>query len=173
MQANLNVRYAEENAKKGPLSSVRPLHIEVGEFIDKRPETDKIGYKRGGFGEKTGKIVTTKPVPQIVREAILLEFLKNGHLIGKTDKDIILSGTITSFWFDLQYVTGIGTISVNLNIIDGKTGATLLTRTYNGNYIGLPGPWDHGIMNVMNVALERMVQQMGADNKLIQVLKSL
>ena len=73
-QANLNVRYAEEQARKGPLSSVKPLNIEMGEFIDKRPETDKIGYKRNGFGQQTAKIVTTTPVPQIVREAIITEF---------------------------------------------------------------------------------------------------
>jgi curli biogenesis system outer membrane secretion channel CsgG len=177
-QANLNVRYAEENAKKGPLSSVRPLSVEVGEFIDKRPETDKIGYKRNGFGQKTANIVTTKPVPQIVREAILIEFLKNGHLTGGPDNNVVLSGTITSFWFDCQInfwtVEFMGTVSVDLNVIDGKTGATLLMHTYQGHYNeksmgGLAGTWER----VMNTALERMIQQMSTDNKLIQVLKSL
>jgi curli biogenesis system outer membrane secretion channel CsgG len=176
-QANLDIKYADASVKKGPLSSVRPLKIEVGEFTDKRSETDKIGYKRNGFGQKTANIVTTKPVPQIVREAILTEFLKNGHLSGG-DKNIILSGTITSFWFDYQInfwtVEFMGTVSVDLNVLDGKTGSVLLTRAYHGHYNeksmgGLEGTWER----VMNAALERMVQQMSTDNKLIQVLKDL
>ena len=67
-----------------------------------------------------------------------------------------------------------GTVSVDLNVIDGKTGATLLTRTYQGHYNeksmgGLEGTWER----VMNAALERMVQQMSTDNKVIQVFKEL
>lgn len=73
-QANLDVAYNLEKAKKGPMSSLKPLNIEIEAFVDKRPETDKIGYKRNGFGQKTAKIVTKKPVPQIVREAFLAAF---------------------------------------------------------------------------------------------------
>lgn len=177
-QANLNVMYAEENVRKGPLSSIKPLNIEIGEFIDKRPETDKIGYKRNSLGQETANIVTTKPVTQIVREAISIEFLKNGHLLSGENRTIVLSGEITSFWFDSQVgfwtVEFMGTVSIDLNVIDSKTGAIMLTRTYQGHYNeksmgGLEGTWER----VMNVALERMVQQMSTDNKLIQVLKAL
>jgi uncharacterized lipoprotein YajG len=177
-QANLNVKYAEENARKGPLSSVNPLNIEVGEFIDKRPETGKIGYKRNGFGQQTAKIVTTQPVPQIIREAISTEFIKNGHLVTNVNRNILLSGTITSFWFDYQMnfwtIEFMGTVGVDLNVIDGKSGAVLLTRAYQGHYNeksmgGLEGTWER----VMSTALERMVQQMSTDNKLIQIIKAL
>lgn len=177
-QGNLNVMYTEDNARKGPLSSVKPLNIEIGEFVDKRPETDKIGYKRNGFGQQTAKIVTIKPVPQIIREAISAEFLKNGHLLTSENKNIVIAGKITSFWFDVQMnfwtVEFMGTVSVDLDIIEGQTGTILLTRTYQGHYNeksmgGLEGTWER----VMNTALERMLQQMSTDNKLIQTIKAL
>jgi Uncharacterized lipoprotein len=177
-QGNLNVRYADDNTRKGPLSSVKPLNFEVGEFVDKRPETDKIGYKRNGFGTKTASIVTTQPVPQIVQEAMVTEFRKNGHLTTSNNKDLLLSGTITSFWFDYQVnfttVEFMGTVSVDLDVTNGKTGSVMLTRAYQGHYNekslgGLEATWER----IMNVALERMVQQMSTDNKLVQALKSL
>ena len=137
-QANLNVRYAEEDARKGPLSSVRPLNFEVGEFIDKRSETDKIGYKRDGFGQKTAKIVSMIPVPQIIQEAIITEFEKNGHIMFRDNRDILLSGIINYFWFDSQMnfwtVEFMGTVSIDLNVSDAKTGTVLLTRSYQGYY---------------------------------------
>jgi hypothetical protein len=46
-------------ASKGPLSTVTPRRIEVGAFTDKRPETERIGYKRNMYGSKTADIVTT------------------------------------------------------------------------------------------------------------------
>ena len=177
-QVNLNVRYAHDNARKGPLSSVKPLKFEVGEFIDKRPETDKIGYKHTGFGTKTATIVTTQPVTQIVKEAIVTEFQKNGHLMAGDHRDLLLSGTVTSFWFDyhVSFITieFMGTVSVDLDVTNGKTGAIMLTRTYQGHYNekslgGLGGTWER----IMNVALERMVQQMSTDNKLVQALEGL
>lgn len=173
--ARLNVMYAEENARKGPLSNINSINIEVGEFIDKRPEIDKVGYVRNGLGAKTASIVTIKPVPQIVREAIVSEFQKNGHIINPDNNDFIINGIITSFWFDLQMnfwtVEFMGTVNVDVNVVNGKTGNLLLTRTYQGHYNekssgGYKATWER----VMNTALERMVQQMSTDSKLIQTL---
>jgi hypothetical protein len=45
MQSNVAVNYNPAKIAKGPLSSIHPLSVTLGEFKDKRPETDKIGYK--------------------------------------------------------------------------------------------------------------------------------
>ncbi len=67
-----------------------------------------------------------------------------------------------------------GTVSVDLNVCNGKSGSTILTRSYQGHYNeesmgGLEGTWER----IMNVALERMVQQISSDNKLVETLKGL
>lgn len=176
--ATLKVGYDEGRASRGPLATVQPLYVEVGEFVDKRPETDKIGYKRNGFGQKTANISSAKPVPEIVREALAVEFARNGHLKAAARKDILLSGEVTTFWFDSQVnfwtVEFMGTVGITMNVVDGKSGTVLLTRTYQGHYNeksggGLTGTWER----VMNSALERMMQEIGTDAKLLQALKSL
>lgn len=75
-QANLNIVYDEAKASKGPLSNIAARQLMIGEFKDVRPERDKIGYKRNGYGMKTADIVTQKPVTEIVREAVTAEFSK-------------------------------------------------------------------------------------------------
>lgn len=177
-QANLDVAYNPEKTREGPLSSLKPLNIEIKEFLDKRPETDKIGYKRDGFGQKAAKIVTKKPVTQIVREAFVAAFKKNGHLIASGNKDISISGAITTFWFDTEMhfwtVEFMGTVSVDLKVVNGKTGEVLLTRTYEGHYNekstgGLQKTWER----VINTALERIVRQVSTDPKLLKALQSI
>lgn len=174
--ATLNVGYTAADASRGPLSGVEATRVEIGPFVDKRPETTKIGYKRNGFGQKTADIVTTKPVPDIIREALAAEFRKNGHEVAAAERDLVLSGEVTEFWFDYQMnfwtVEFFGTSAIVLNVADGRTGATLLTRTYQGHYTeksmgGLDATWER----VMNEALQRMVREVGSDARLVQVLK--
>ncbi len=177
-QSDLDVVYNLENVKRGPLSSLQPLNIEIAEFVDKRPERDNIGYKRDGFGNKGGKIVTNEPVPQIVREALITEFKKNGHHVVSGDKrDVYVSGRINTFFFDMQTgwtIEFMGMVNVDLKVTKSKTGEVLLTRTYQGNYSekclgGLEGTWER----VMSIALERMVRQASTDTELIEALRKI
>ena len=134
----LNVAYNLDKVNTSPLSSLQPLNIEITEFVDKRPETDVIGYVRNVFGNKVRKIVTNQPVNQIVRDAFVVEFKTNGHnIVSNGNKDISISGMINTFWFDAQTgwtVELIGTVNVDLKVINSKTGKVLLTRTYQGYY---------------------------------------
>jgi curli biogenesis system outer membrane secretion channel CsgG len=176
--ATLKLGYDDAKAARGPLATVQPLHVEVGTFVDKRPETDKIGYKRNGFGQKTANISSAKPVPDIIQEALTAEFTRNGHLKAAERKDLVLSGEVTTFWFDSQVnfwtVEFMGTVAITMNVVDGKTGAVVLIRSYQGHYNeksggGWTGTWER----VMNTALERMLHEIGTDPKLLQALKSL
>lgn len=175
-QANLNVKYDSEAARVGPLASIRPVTIDLQEFVDKRPEKSKIGYKRNGFGQKTADIVTMKPIPQIVKEALTTEFIKNGHIVSATGNSLAISGEITSFWVEFQInfatVEFMGTVGINLNLVDAGSGAVLYSQSYQGYYDesalgGLEGTWER----VMNTALERMVRDVSTDPKLIEILK--
>ncbi|MGA3115371.1 MAG: YajG family lipoprotein [Syntrophobacteraceae bacterium] len=175
-QANLNVKYDSEAARVGPLASIRPVTLDVQEFVDKRPEKLRIGYKRNGFGQNTADIVTQKPVPQIVKDALMTEFIKNGHTVSATGNSLAISGEITSFWFELQVnfttVEFMGTVEVDLNLVDPGSGAVLYSQSYQGHYNetrmgGLEGT----VERVMNTALERMVRDMSTDPKLLEILK--
>lgn len=175
-QANLNVAYDDAKAAKGPLSNVPARRLAIGEFKDVRPERDKIGYKRNGYGMKTADIVTQKPVTDIVRQAVSAEFSKNGHRISGDAPEFVLAGEITTFWFDMQVnfwsVEFMGTVAVDFSVADGKSGAALATRKYQGHFNekslgGLDSTWER----VMNTALALMIEEMSTDTKLLEMLQ--
>ena len=72
---------------------------------------------------------------QIIRDALLAEFEKNGHLLNSSNKDIAITGEITTFWFDMQIgfatVEFMGTVGVNLKVVNSKTNEVLLTQPYH------------------------------------------
>lgn len=176
-QGNLNVSYDETKSKVGPLSAIRPLKAEIREFVDKRSVKDKIGYKRNAYGAQMASIVTTTPVPKIIRDAIATEFAKNGHQVVSLTPDIIIEGDVDTFWFDMQVnfftIEFMGTVGVTMRVIDPGTGEVLYSEKSEGHYNeksmgGLEGTWER----VMNTALENMIRQMSTDKKLTDCLKA-
>jgi hypothetical protein len=135
--ATLKVRYDEALAVRGPLSSVEPRRVLIVPLADKRPEIDKIGWKKNGYGMKTAKIFSAKPVPEVVREALALELAKNGHRLA-SDPQVKLTGDVTEFWFDYQVgmftIEFVGTVGMTLNVVDGQTGEAMYSGAYQGNY---------------------------------------
>ena len=173
--ATLDVGLKPTDTGRGPLSSVPPATVRVADLVDKRPDTDRIGYKKNGFGSKTADVVTERPVPVIVRDAIATEFSANGHRIGH-DADLVVSGSVTTFWFELtphfSTLEFSGTVAADLTVSDAKTGQALVTRSYQGNYtdksmVGYEGTWQR----VMNTALERMVRDIASDPRLLAALR--
>jgi uncharacterized lipoprotein YajG len=177
-QANLKVDYDPAKTPKSALSSVGASKVSITEFTDKRAEKDKIGYKRNAFGSKMAPITTVKPVPQIVRDAVSGEFVKNGLVVDAPTPDGSLTGDITSFWFDYQVgfttVEFMGTVGVDMTLKDARTGEVRHAAKYQGHFNekslgGLEGTWER----VMNGALEDMIRDMSADRKLVEALKGI
>ncbi len=177
-RADLNVNYPESAARQGPLSSIVPVSIQVDTFSDARPDQNRIGYKRNGFGMQTADIITTQPVPLIIRDALVVELKKNGHLAQADHYVAAITGVIRTFWFDYQVnfwtVEFMGTIGVEVGVVDPNTKRVLVSRTYQAHYNeksmgGYVGTWER----VMNVTLERLIRQIGTDQQVIEALKSL
>ena len=109
------------------------MDIEVGTFVDKRPKKDSIGDIRDGMGIMvTSRIQSKKPVTEVVREAFVEMLRKNGHRVVSSNQDISVSGSVTNVWIDFRTkmasVETIATVTVDLNVVDEKTGAVLLSR---------------------------------------------
>jgi hypothetical protein len=163
--------------KAGALSSIKPLKIEIGNFTDNRQEATRIGDLRNGFGGKAGEINTARPPADIVHEAIVSVFNKNGHITDSNDKNIIVSGSVETYWFESQLRAAswelMGTIDVNIVFRDGQTDNILYNNKYSGHHNvkkGIFGPKD--IIDVMDWAMENLTDQISNDTKLIEALKS-
>ena len=96
-KSTLNVQYTADNAQKGPLSTIEPLSIELGDFTDKRKDTVRIGFKRSGYGQQTADIVSARSVSEVVKDAHAAELAANGHVFNRDPKNVVLTG---AFWFD-------------------------------------------------------------------------
>jgi hypothetical protein len=129
---SLDIGYGEPAANRALLASVAPRRVVVPAVTDRRANKSQIGSKPEG-----GKpIVTVRPVPDIVREALVVELRKNGHEVVAGPGDAIVAVDVEEFWLEAvdPSVTTlyVGRVAIALAIADGRTGDRLLTRRYVG-----------------------------------------
>lgn len=180
----LDIAYDEAAANRGYLSSLEPRRIQVAPVTDKRAVTAQIGFMINQHGVVVGHAVSGRPVPEIVRDALVAELKKNGHAVNSDEPDVVFSTDINEFRFDYP----IGTVAMTLTVTDGRTGAPLLTREYRGVYRRgvphevvlhdiFPGLYDgfekykRAGQYVMNAALQRMMRDLATDQKLVEALR--
>lgn len=177
MSANLDVGYKDMAASPGPLAAIAPRRVAIAEVVDKRRETDKIGYKRHGLGGRSATIFPDRPVPEIVREALATELRRNGHAVVSDEPDRVVSVEVTEFWIDTQIgwlgPTFIASTGVVLTVANQRTATTLLRRTYHGSYREkfLTVMPDGTIARIVSRALEEMMRDLGTDGRLVEALK--
>jgi uncharacterized lipoprotein YajG len=175
-KTRLDVGLKPFEAGFGPLAAVPTATVKVVDLADQRPDRARIGYTKTGFGDTAADILTVRPVATIVRDAIVTEFTASGHRAGD-DADLIVSGAITTFWFDwASHSTSLeltGTVAADLTISDAASGRPLVRRAYRGRYseTSLVGVAEPTWQRVMNIALQRMVRDVAADPGLLTALR--
>jgi hypothetical protein len=161
---SVDVGYPEAETKKALLANVAPRRVTVAPVTDRRGDKDRIGAS-----PKDGKaIVTARPVPDIVRDALVLEVTKNGHQVVAAPADVVVTADVEEFWLDAvgrspttQYV---GRVAIAVTITDGHTG----DRLWNRRYVGIrrrtaEADSKTAWREVMEVALARTVRDIATD----------
>ena len=164
----LDVRYPEAAANRAMLASVGSRRVEIRSVTDRRIDTARIGSK-----PDNGKnVVTSRPVTDVVREALLVEIGKNGHAVVIERGDVVLAADVEEFWLDT--VTGYGTtqyvgkVVFALTVIDGRSGDSLATRRYIGiKRRQIDKPADDVAREVMDAALARSMRDLATDRALV------
>ena len=173
--AHLDIGYDESKAISGPLSTVSPQRMIMGKFVDNRPETGLVGYKRNGFGQHTADIMPNKPVNVIFQNAISSVLKKGGHSVVEKG-NIEVQGDIKTFWFDVKVgfwtVEFMGNAAVHLVIKDVDNSNIIYEQDYRGAYSeksmgGFEGTWER----VLNEALAKMSENISLDTELANALK--
>jgi hypothetical protein len=164
----LDVRYPEEAANRAMLASVGSLRVEVRPVSDRRMDTARIGATPEG-----GKsIVTSRPVTDVVREALVVEIGTNGHAVVAERGDVILAADVQDFWLDT--VTGytttqyVGKVVIGLTVLDARSGDRLAARRYIGiRRRQVDKPADDVARAVMDAALSRAMHDLATDRALV------
>ena len=166
--SGLDVRYPEAGANRAMLASVERRRVEIKPVTDGRVDTTRIGSKP----DKGGDLVTSRPVADIVHEALAVEIGKNGHAVVVSRSDVILAADVEEFWLDVvrgytttQYV---GKVVIAVAVLDGRTGDGILTRRYVGvRRRQVDTVSDDAAREVMDAALARSIRDLATDPALV------
>ena len=167
-RSGLDVRYPEAGANRAMLASVERRRVEIKPVTDGRVDTTRIGSKP----DKGGDLVTSRPVADIVHEALAVEIGKNGHAVVAERSDVILAADVEEFWLDVvrgyattQYV---GKVVIAVAVLDGRTGDGILTRRYVGvRRRQVDTVSDDAAREVMDAALARSIRDLATDPALV------
>jgi hypothetical protein len=160
----LDIGYPDAAANPALLASVAPRKIVVPAVADRRTDQSRIGVE-----PVDGKpIAAARPIPDIVRDALVLELTKNGHEVVSSAGEAVLAVDVEEFWLNAvgrsattQYV---GRVAIALRVADARTGDALLTRRYVGISRRVADAesedtWRH----VMDTALARTLHDVATD----------
>jgi hypothetical protein len=164
----LDVRYPEAAANRAMLASVGSRRVEIRPVTDRRMDTARIGSKP----DKGQNVVTSRPVTDVVREALAVEIGKNGHAIVTERGDVVLAIDVEEFWLDAvtAYTTTqyVGKVVIGLTVSDGDSGDRLVARRYVGIKRRLVDkPADDVAREVMDEALSRAMHDLATDRALV------
>jgi len=166
----VDVAYPDANVNRATLASVRPRRVEVRPVADRRPDTTRIGVQPD---EKKKPVVTSRPVADIVRDALVTELQRNGHTVVSDHPELVIAADVDEFSFDV--VTGrssaqyVGKAALALAVTDRQSGKTVFARRYVGikrQTADLEAK--HAARDVMDAALARAMHDLATDGELAQ-----
>jgi hypothetical protein len=169
--SGLDVGYPPAGANPAVLASVAPRRVALGPVTDRRMDRTRIGAR-----PKNGDaIVTTRPVADVVRDALAVELSRNGHTVLAGEGDIRLRADVEDFWLDTsgrnsttQYV---GRVAIALAVTDVRSGDTLLVRRYVGiKRLQAEADDTSAWREAMDAALARTMRDVATDPELAATL---
>ena len=167
----LDLGYPESASNPALLASVSARRVVVTAVGDRRADTSRIGWR-----PDDGKpIVTSRPVTDVVRDALVLELGRNGHEVVRGRGDAIVAAAVEDFSLDAVSAAGstrfVGRVAIAVVLADGQTGERLLVRRYVGirrrtAEANAKDAW----REVMDTALTRAIHDLATDPGLIAAL---
>ena len=170
--ARLNIAVRPNTDFKGPLSQVAPTKFDVQTLADARTDKERIGWKKNTYGMNTADILSTRPVTDLVSEGIRAGLKQNGHASAMPG-DIVVSGSVTRFWFEVKpnfwTIEFTGNVECDLRFV--RAGQEVYKSRYSGTYTkktggGLEATWTE----VMDASVEKLVEDIVFDANLIEAL---
>jgi uncharacterized lipoprotein YajG len=170
-RGTIDIRYPAAAANTALLATV-VSQVVVATVTDRRPDTSRIGARPGN-----GKpIVTSRPVPDIVREALVAELRRNGHNVLAGPGDVAVAADVEEFWLEAvgradttQYV---GRVAITVVVADGHTGHRLSKHRYVGIKRRIAeADARNAWREIMDAALARTIRDIATDPDLAHSLR--
>lgn len=159
---------AADPPRPGPAA---PRRVVVAAVTDRRVEQGRIG----ATPEDGEPILTSRPVPDIVRDALLAELGRDGRTVAAGPGDVVAAADVEEFWLDAvgrsPTTLYVGRVVIAVTIAEAATGARVLSRRYVG-ITRRTGEADAKAVwrDVMEVALARAIHDLVTDPDLATAL---
>jgi len=163
----LDIGYDGSRTGPGALASLPSRRVIVPAVTDKRVAADGTRVHE--------KVFSARPVPDVVRDAVILEVKGNGHTAVNESGDWVFAVDVEKLWVDT--VAGfwtaqfVGVASIRLTVRDGKTGRVLANRTYHGVQRETVDNVFVSVQRALSGALGRVAREIGTDETLARTLK--
>jgi len=172
--ATLEVGLPADAEFRGPLSSIEPENLQLGNIQDSRIDKDRIGWKKKGYGQNTADILTARPLEDIMHSGLVKALEDNGHKIAETG--LRIDSVLNNFWleFDVNFwtVEFIGNVEA-MFILLNESGEELYSNTYSGSYSEKSGGGGKKTWaRVMSKALAALFDDFTFDEDFVEALDS-
>ena len=168
---SLDVGYPATAANAPLPGPAAPRRVVVAAVTDRRVDQGRIGSKP----EDGQPILTSRPVPDIVRDALLVELGRSSQDGVAGPGDVIAAADVEEFWLDAVGRSAttlyVGRVVIAVTIADAVTGARVLSRRYVGTrrHTG-EADAENVWREVMEVALARVIHDLVTDPDLAAAL---
>ncbi len=191
----IEIVYDETTARDGVIAETESLAFYISEVTDGRSADDidavgvnkdeelapvLVGYKRNGYGQKTGNVIAAQPITDLVEAAFETAIVANGHSVSTTAEgaDAGLAIDVKKFWFDAKTgfwtVEFFGDVQFGLALSDLGTGETVFEGEFSGYHSersggGLSGTWGR----IMSTAFEDAMREITLSLDLAEALEDI
>ncbi|MFQ5542038.1 MAG: YajG family lipoprotein [Candidatus Binatia bacterium] len=178
--AHVDLSYLPEADKKSPLGMIKPMTFAL-QVEDQRPvgERDRVGDRRGGFGQVAASVKSDKEVTMVLHDALKNELENNGHRVVDTKEapsDVIIHLGLKRYWSDARMhfwdIEMIGRINADITIRNPRNDSVLFSKPINSTFresrqLGTGKAYE----SVLNGALAEFIRSFSRDPSILKALQ--
>jgi len=129
----VDIQYHSTTAT-APLLGAGQVRVEVAVNDGRTGRPDQIGVKKNGYGMEMAPILASRPVPDLVRDALVLELRKEGFDIGPGGMIVVVDVTKFSNDFKMGFFSGDAASEAILGVqVRNPAGRIVYSRTIAGD----------------------------------------
>jgi hypothetical protein len=178
----LNLTYNPLSNPDNRLGHAPPVRVKLLNFEDAREsKTDAtlIGKRQKREGGARLDVYSSRPCPEIIREALQSELTRSGHLVVDENEDIVMKGEINKFWVrsdaTFEQWEVMSRVDLHIEVIHTSSGKSRILGPYHGGDIVrmFDEPADAILTRTLDTALGKVMQHVSSDIYLEGALKKI
>lgn len=159
---HVDIAYLPANQAQ-PIAGAERVPVDISVRTATSVEDERVGAKKNGYGIELGGLAPTRPVTQIVGDALAIELRRRGFPVQRSTT--VTSIEVIRFWNDFKngfFVAGTEA-DVTLAITVRTPTALLYSRTVSGRggsdavIVGTAGVAREALQGALTVAVSRIV----------------